>query len=208
MSKINRPGFPNSNGSTDFVELYAGIGYVVSKWEHLMTRVFALHSQLSTGDMVSNLPTYSSLGNSRQQMSATQNVIDFRLNEFQNARSADRPCTLALTEELKRRNKSMFGRISNFAKKRNKVVHGQIQNGRFTKNENGKTTEYSGLYVTSSLYSQTQLNLWDGKDYFYSGKELFDIGSNLETCRSDFNQLGDDVLRFLREIDGKAAVAW
>ena len=125
------------HGTQDIRELYLAIGYAVSKWEHLETRLFLLYSNLASRDFFADTQAYSAILSFRARATTIERLAEYRLKNH--------------SETLKQLN-TMLERIKRLSQRRNEVVHGQIAHLNNTITRDDSTTTSAGYYVENSIY--------------------------------------------------------
>ena len=168
------------NGSTDLNSIYLAIGYAVSKWEHLETRLFLLYSALAGNDYFADVQAYSAIVSFRGRTTTIERLATYRLHNSH--------------RDLLKSCKAMLKRIERLSTRRNQVVHGQIANCSFSITDDTRTKNFSGLYLANSIYG-TPIN-YDTKlkSYHYNHEEIIAFGNDFEKFRHDLNELVDQCI--------------
>jgi hypothetical protein len=176
------------DGSTEFAEIYIAIGYAVTKWEHLETRLLLLYSVLASGDMTADNQAYSAINSFRSRSTAIRRLAEYRLRPF---------------PETKKELLKLLDKIEKLATRRNEVVHGHISDMHFQIQDGKTVKEFKGLYVSNSVYGSTIGLLADGKAYSYNHEDIIAFANEFEKHRHVLNDLTDKCAHLLSKISDR-----
>jgi hypothetical protein len=170
------------DGSKDIHAIYYAIGVVVSKWEHLETRLLLLYSTFACDDYITDVQAYSAIISFRGRMTTIQRLAEHRL---QNHRDLLKECS------------TIIKRIERLSTRRNQVVHGAITNLTSSVMDGSITKNYSGFYISNSIYGTDTATSFSEKAYYYNADDLLRFALDFQNCQKDLNEFIDKCRKYL-----------